>query len=279
MLVWSEEYQTKVYIENDFAVMIGNCTNHSFATMPLGQKDTWIASYEVIKEYFKGENQALIIHGTSKDYAQWVGEQFCTTYTKADIDAFEYVYKGEDLRLLAGRIYSQKRNHINSFVNHYAFEYKTIHKSEQEECMSFLRQWIEKKEEDGQESMETILAEEKAIGLMFQYFDELQLKGGGIYIDQKLVGFTIGEMAKNSTAHILIEKCDANIRGLYPYLNQQFLIHEGKEQQWVNREEDMGIEGLRKAKKSYYPDHMIEKYVIMESEADDCSNCKERRQR
>ena len=77
--------------------------------------------------------------------------------------------------------------------------------------------------------------------------------------------FTIGENINENMAVIHIEKANPEIRGLYPYINQQFLVHEFKDVEFVNREEDLGIEGLRKAKLSYHPCKFVEKYTVMEA--------------
>ena len=86
----------------------------------------------------------------------------------------------------------------------------------------------------------------------------------GIFIDGKLEAFTMGEYINPNMALIHIEKANPMIRGLYPYINQQFLVNEFSDVEFVNREEDLGIEGLRKAKLSYHPVKFIEKYTVRE---------------
>ena len=91
-----------------------------------------------------------------------------------------------------------------------------------------------------------------------------RLKIAGIYVDSKLEAFTMGELINSNMALIHIEKANPNIRGLYPYINQQFILNEFENVEFVNREEDLGIPGLRKAKLSYHPDILLKKYVIKE---------------
>ncbi|RDC49395.1 DUF2156 domain-containing protein, partial [Acinetobacter sp. RIT592] len=101
---------------------------------------------------------------------------------------------------------------------------------------------------------------------IFKNYEKLKdtLKISGIYIDSKLEAFSIGEMLNDNMAVIHVEKANADIRGLYPYINQQFLLNEFSDVEFVNREEDLGIEGLRKAKLSYHPVKFAEKYTVIE---------------
>ena len=90
------------------------------------------------------------------------------------------------------------------------------------------------------------------------------MKVFGIYVDGALEAFSIGEKLKPNMALIHIEKANPEIRGLYPYINQKFLVDEFPDVEFVNREEDLGIEGLRKAKLSYHPVRFAEKYTVRE---------------
>ena len=93
----------------------------------------------------------------------------------------------------------------------------------------------------------------------------LSVRMGGIYVDDRLEAFSIGSYnSKEKMAIIHIEKANPEMRGLYQMINQQFLIHEFPEAEIVNREDDMGLDGLRKSKESYNPIYMIEKYTIIQ---------------
>lgn len=90
--------------------------------------------------------------------------------------------------------------------------------------------------------------------------EALGLTGGVIKLDGKIKAFTIGERIREDVQLIHIEKADSEINGLFPMINQQYVLNECKDVEYINREEDMGIEGMRKAKRSYYPDYMVKKY-------------------
>jgi hypothetical protein len=107
-----------------------------------------------------------------------------------------------------------------------------------------------------------LLNESIAIKEAFTHFDELGLKGGAILVNEKLEAFTLGEPLNRDTVVIHIEKANSAYEGLYSLINQAFLENEWSEYTYVNREQDLGEEGLRKAKESYFPHHMVNKYTL-----------------
>jgi hypothetical protein len=98
---------------------------------------------------------------------------------------------------------------------------------------------------------------------LIESFEHLGLKGGLVKVDGKAEAFTIGELHCHDTAVIHIEKANYNIRGLYTYINKTFCERAWPGIRYINREEDLGIEGLRKSKNSYYPVMMVNKYDIL----------------
>ena len=182
-------------------------------------------------------------------------------------DLFDYVYDGESMRELKGRKNVKKRNHINYFIKEYEgrYEYRLLDEEDFDACLALVQEWTSNKEENGQIDEEM---EEELIGIkkLFENYSVLKdkLKIAGIFIDGKLEAFTMGEYINPDMALIHIEKANPSIRGLYPFINQQFLVHEFSDVEFVNREEDLGIEGLRKAKLSYHPVRFVEKYTVRE---------------
>ena len=182
-------------------------------------------------------------------------------------DMFDYIYDGESIRTLAGTKNQKKRNHLSYFLKEYEnrFTYKLLNEDNFSECIDLLKEWSQLKAENDtyDESVD-----EELIGIkkIFNNYDKLsdKIKIAGVYIDDKLEAFTIGELLNKNMAVIHIEKANANIRGLYPFINKEFLVNEFSDVEFVNREEDMGIEGLRKAKLSYHPVRFVEKYTIRE---------------
>ncbi len=173
-----------------------------------------------------------------------------------DRNTFDYVYHAEDLIALKGRKYHAKRNHINQFTSQYQFTYAPLTPERTKECMDLYMSWLQEKDinEPG------ILGEMKAISFLLPNMKALEVQGGCIYVGEKLVAFSLGERVKKDAAVIHIEKADASYTGLYAVINQQFAEHAWSDVTYINREEDMGIPGMRKAKLSYQPVKLIEKY-------------------
>ena len=158
--------------------------------------------------------------------------------------------------LMKGKKLHGKRNHINRFRATTAFEYRALHGENAGECMELYQAWLEHKDP----ATPGILGEQRALEFMLPRLDELQLYAGGIYVDNALMAFSVGEKLHDDVAIIHIGKASHMFPELYAVINQQFAEHAFSDVVLINREEDMGIEGMRKAKLSYDPVKLIEKY-------------------
>ena len=165
------------------------------------------------------------------------------------IDDEDYIYETEKLISLSGKKYHSKRNFVNRFEASYSYEYMPLTGENALSCLPALEEWFARHHE----KMLFYFDEHEAILELLHNFDALGLKGAAIKIDGKIRAMTIGEFLPPDTAHIIIEKADIDYPGLYAVINQKFLEHEWAGTKLVNREEDMGVEGLRKAKQSYHP--------------------------
>lgn len=182
----------------------------------------------------------------------------CTGYELTDDrNNSDYVYTMESLRDLAGKKLHAKRNHIHQFMAQYGerYEYVKITGDMMGECVDVYNEWLSEKSPDETDNMELC-----AIKTLLMYMGTLGIRGGGIRIDGKLAAFTLGQKMDDNMAVVHIEKADNEIMGLYTVINNQFVQHELTDVKFINREEDMGMEGLRKAKLSYYPAYMIDKF-------------------
>ena len=174
--------------------------------------------------------------------------------------AWDYVYARESLATLKGKKLHGKRNHINKFLSKYPdYEYRKLDPSMTADCIALYDQWLTEKDDETTESLQN---EKLSVELALNNMDALGLTGGTIYIGGKLCAFTVGERLHPHMQLIHIEKADTNYEGIFPMINQQYVLHECDAVELINREEDMGIEGMRKAKRSYHPLKMIEKHLI-----------------
>jgi len=172
---------------------------------------------------------------------------------------FDYVYKSEDLIQLAGRKYHSKRNHIYQLERKFDFTYTPLNRDLIDSCLALAENWCEwhRCEEDM-----NLLDEWEAVRQAINNFEDLKIEGGVIQIDNKVEAFALGELLNEQTGVVHIEKANPEIPGLYAVINQQFCEKQWRMVPYVNREQDLGEPGLRKAKESYYPDHLEEKFTI-----------------
>jgi hypothetical protein len=176
-----------------------------------------------------------------------------------DRDNFDYVYLRQDLADLAGRKYHKKRNHIKQALAQNDLEYREISGNLIDHCRDFLGHWCDTKQCG---HVPGLCREFQAVSETLDNFDSLGVFGGAILAQGKVRGFTVGEELIPGTAVVHFEKVDASIRGLAQVISQWFCRESLSEFEFVNREQDLGIPGLRQAKESYYPHHMVEKYRV-----------------
>lgn len=174
-------------------------------------------------------------------------------------DMFDYVYLLSKLVNLSGSKLRSKRNHVNHFQKNNEWSFETISPANIDECWEMNVEWCEIHGCDHDSGLDS---ESCAIRRCFKYFAELGLEGGLLRADGKVIAYTIGSQLNADTYDIHFEKAFETISGAYQMINRQFAAYIQQKHPniiYVNREEDMGQEGLRKSKLSYRPDLMVEK--------------------
>lgn len=177
---------------------------------------------------------------------------------------FDYVYSVRSLVELAGNEYHDKKNLINQFKKKYSYRYVELTEELIEHAIKFAHEWCEERD---CEKVEGLSHENCAILEMLKHFRQLHLKGGAIEVDDKLVALTLGEPLNSDTFVVHVEKARSSMIGLYQLINQEFLSRAAVDFEFVNREQDLGLEGLRRAKLSYNPVRLIKKYKVFPKES------------
>jgi hypothetical protein len=172
-------------------------------------------------------------------------------------DYFDYIYLREDLAQLKGKKYQSKRNHINNFKKTHTYTYHPLTPEIVPQCLELERQWY--KANNTEDDEEQLRNERRSMTYALQNYDKLGIIGGAICVEGKIVAFTYGAPINQDTFGVHVEKADVNYEGAYAIINQEFASHIPEEYIYVNREEDLGIPGLRKAKLSYHPTILLEK--------------------
>ena len=224
---------------------------------PVGKGDMKMA-VEFILEDAKDDGRDFEIFGINPDAAEFMSKNYGDILDIFLVrDTFDYIYNSEDLINLTGKKYQPKRNHISYFMKNNKWSYERLTEENIPECLEMSKLWLENSLEEYREELE---GELKIIERVFDNYDKLDYVGGLLRVDGIVVAYTMGEPASKDLFCVHIEKAFSDIRGAYPMINQQFVKNELSGYKYINREDDTGAENLRKAKLSYYPVILAEKY-------------------
>jgi hypothetical protein len=217
------------------------------------------AIVEQLLEEDRERGDATRLFGVIPRLSVWLEREFPGKFHyQSNRDYFDYIYLRQDLVDLKGKYLQAKRNHVNKFRRVYAYEYVPLTPELVPECLELEEEWCRR--HDCTES-ESLLNERKALTLALQHMEELRLLGGAIRVEGRLVAFAYGAPITADTFGVHIEKADTSVDGAYTIINQEFVRHVPEHYVYINREEDLGLPGLRKAKLSYHPHLLLEKGV------------------
>ena len=259
LFAWREINDTKVANVNDFLVAKQFiCNVKDIYLYPMGKGDV----KPVIEEIIRSVDKNLIFAGLSPEEANEMDELYPGRFIYDQVrDDYDYIYLLEKMVSLKGKKLHRKRNHVNAFIrNNLVWTFETITEENKAECIEMNKKWCI---DTGCKDDKSLMDENCATKYFLKYFNELELQGGLIRVEDEVVAYTIGEVLNSDTYVLHIEKAFKDVQGAYPIINQQFAAWVQEKYPhliYINREEDMGAEGLRKAKLSYYPDKMAVKY-------------------
>ena len=224
---------------------------------PAGDGNTELALAEIINDGIKN-GVPFGIFGMNKENAELLGNLFGDKFdVRFERDMCDYVYLSEDLINLKGKKYQPKRNHISFFEKNFNWSYEKISQENIAECIQMAEEWLLLSQHEDKEPLEQEL---EIIRRAFKIYDDISCKGGLIRIDGRVVAFAMGEELSDEIFCVHFEKAYTDIRGAYQMINRQFVLNELSGYKYINREDDTGSENLRKAKLSYYPAFIADKY-------------------
>lgn len=221
-------------------------------------REKYIRLFAELEKYCSDLNEPFSLLGVTPKDLDWMklyyGDRISVEYQRDNCD---YIYNTTDLCEFAGKRYHGKRNHMRRFMEN-VWSFEPINESNFDECILFsVSFYNDRGHTDGSAAVE-----QYAINVFFMNMEELGLKGALLRSEGELVGFSIGEQLNSDTFVVHVEKARADVQGAYPMLCSMFARTYATEFRYINREDDMGIEGLRKSKLSYYPAFMVDKYKV-----------------
>lgn len=256
--IWRNQYKTKFARVGDFCIMASESEGNFTYTLPAGSGDIKEAVAAAIQDS-RERGTKFRMRGIFPEQAELLKELFPDTFEfSTNRDECDYIYTVEKLTSLSGKKLHGKRNHIARFKDNPNWAYEQLSEANMDDCLKMNAKWCEIYSCLDDESLKHEMC---AVKEAFKFYYELGLVGGLIRRDGEVVAYSIGEPLNSDTFVVHIEKAFADIQGAYPIINQQFVINNCQGFEYVNREEDLGDEGLRKAKLSYAPAIILEKSV------------------
>jgi hypothetical protein len=248
-------------ISDNFLLLRARHDNVDYFMFPIGEGNLSDILDKIANETLKTQ-KSVRFYQFCNDYAplllQWA-EEFCEkTGCQFKVNSvrkdYEYIYSAEKLARLEGHLLKPKRNQINHFTQHNSWNFEHISKDNIEKVKHFNALW------DAKKTSSEISLEKENIALeeAFTCFLKLNMQGIILQVENKIVAFSIGFPLNDDTFLILFEKADRTRKGAYTMINKLFANEISKNYTYINRAEDAGVEGLRKAKLSYQPEYLIE---------------------
>ena len=254
LLVWQNIYNNMWAEKNGHLFVKSEKNGKNVFRLPFG--DDLKTGIEMIREYSGAEYPEFWVQDGSRlsEFKELFGEHY--TFTE-ERDAFDYVYNRADLAALSGKKYHGKRNHISAFSKQYDWRYAALTADNINDIRQCANEWYAENETRADKYL---LCEKRGVEIMLQNAAALKIRGGIIYIGEKAVAFTLGSAVNRDVFDIHIEKSLAEYAEGYTVINREFAANELADYKYINREDDMGLDGLRQAKLSYHPAVMVKKY-------------------
>lgn len=260
-LAWCRLADSQICFYKDFYIVCASGNEDGIPTfiLPSGKGDYRDVISEM-KLFSEKNGYHLRLCGVTEKSLEMLNELYPDAFSaELDRDGCDYIYLRSDLAELKGKKFHQKRNHLAKF-NRLESEFSLISEKDFDDCISFIVSDYNSKFDKG--TSHSAIAEQYAVNTYFNNFEELGLKGGIIKIDGKIAAVTIGERLNSDTFCVHIEKADRNFDGIYTGICNKFVNACTEGFTYINREEDLGIEGLRKSKLSYHPVFLLNKYIV-----------------
>ena len=256
---WRFLYHTQFAISDGYLLLRFWAEGKLVYMMPIGQGALGTVLEALIQDAHQGKAPFCLLGicaDMCADLESLMPGRFQFT---ADRDYADYLYLRTDLATLAGKRFQPKRNHVNKFKRMYPnYEYTAITSDRIQECLELETEWCKANNCDQHEGTGN---ERRALVYALHHFEELGLTGGILHVDGRIAAFTFGMPINQDTFGVHVEKADTRIDGAYAMINFEFANPIPEQYTYINREEDLGIEGLRKAKLSYQPAIILEKYT------------------
>lgn len=256
LYIWKDALDLEVCEENE--ILYIRRLKPAFAYIPpVVVDDSKITeAIDKIKEDCTKNNEPFIILDAEQWFVDKLKNNNIDMEVTEDRDNSEYLYDGQKLKTLSGKKLHSKKNHYNQFIKNNNYSFKDL-KDCMDDALDMEERWLKEKSSD------FTIGEYEGIKNCFKNWDLLNLKGIAIFVDDVCQGFTISEDTSENSVLCHVEKANDSIKGAFTFVNSQNIVLNHPNAEIVNREQDLGIEGLRKAKLSWKPIGFVDKFKIL----------------
>jgi len=259
LFAWREAYHYQVARYGDGFLMRKEAGGEFALLQPLVSGDA-VAAIRDGLAYLRDTAAVPYLDRVGEDFVARLPAEHPDFTVVEDRDNFDYLYSIQELIELPGKKFHDKKNLLNQFLQKYTCEYLPLTPELARECLRFQHEWCVERR---CEAIEGLNHENCAARLMLEDYAALDLLGGVLTIDGHLAAYTLAEPLNPDTLVIHIEKGQTGITGIYQAINREFLRYAAAGYTYANREQDLGLPGLRKAKLSYNPVRLVKKYKII----------------
>jgi uncharacterized protein len=256
LYAWREAYKFSVSLLDNLLIVYSASGGRRRFFVPIGKGDIKTAMGKILNDtgeiFFRLPEETRVLFAGDKRFI-----------IEPDRDNSDYLYNTADLVSLSGGKYDGKRNLIKKFKSEHAYEYIRLDQVNVRLCLDFEEAWCSIKNCDRVEGLSN---ERRAIKDMVDNFSGFGLIGGAIKVKDAICAVSLAQELNPATLVLHVLKADPNMTGLYQVMMQEFLAREAGRFQYVNLEQDLGLDGLRKSKLSYHPCAMVDKYTLRHAE-------------
>ncbi len=260
LLIWQPLYNNCYCIKDGILYLKSYDDHIETYSLPLGDIKTGV---QKIIEYTAQPYPTFWAQAGARfdEFAALYGDKYDIIESRNE---FDYIYNSSDLITLAGKKYHSKRNHISAFSKQFDWHYEDICADNIERVRECASIWYSQSNDKMDDELK---CEMQGVFMMLDNMDTLKLCGGAIVVDKSVVAFTLGSPINQKIYNIHIEKAISGFDAAYTVINREFAAHHCGDYKYINREDDLGLEGLRKSKLSYKPEIILPKYILTKKES------------
>lgn len=252
-IIWHPFYKNRFCISGDLLFVSSNAWKEPFYALPFGNVEKGM---EMLCDYTGGLPVIWAQQGERFDeFNRLYGDKYEIIESRDD---FDYIYEAQALASLSGKKYHSKRNHISAFSRNYDWHYEEMKDSNISAILECAEKWYIQNEE---KLDERLTCERRSLHLLLDNRDVLHLQGGAVFVGGAVVAFALGSPLNDKVFDIHIEKALEPFSAAYSVINREFAKRISENYQYINREDDLGLEGLRRSKLSYNPVILVKKYI------------------